>query len=212
MARWPSPTILAAELPPLLPLPLRAAPWSAGTGNGDLTFTGGEFDVQDVPPTTLNLGILGSVDIQMTGVGLTISSSAIPVVNNKWNIDKPGGAPTTMDMSLNQGTIVLDNPMGLIATYLTEPQNINLTTDPLSVSIADLLGTGLHGTADTNSIGIVIPPIATPILTSPLTVLAVLSGQIYLQAVPEPSSIAILGLGLVGLVVAGARHRRRKAS
>ncbi len=33
--------------------PVTGAAWSAGTGNGDLTFTGGELDVEDVPPRSL---------------------------------------------------------------------------------------------------------------------------------------------------------------
>ena len=56
----------------------------------------------------------------MSGVGMSISSSAIPVVNNEWNIDTIG-APTTLDLSLNQGTILLDNPTGLVASFVTEP-------------------------------------------------------------------------------------------
>lgn len=187
-----------------------AAPWQPGTGNGSLTFNGATLLLQDLSQTVVLQG-LGTIHATLNGVGMTITSSAIPVVNNEWNIDTIG-APDSLTVGLNQGVLMLSNPTGTLAQLINPndlPIVVDLNAEPLTVGLADLLGSGLGGTADSTTIGIQIPTVAATLLESPIPVFAVLSGAIYLQAVPEPSTYAMLGMGIVSLVAVGRRRFRK---
>lgn len=187
-----------------------------GLGNGTLTYnsaalsmadvTGfidvGPFDDGDGPYSLLTF------DLATSDVGITLSSDAIPVSSNLYNLDTD--PPGAFSFVLNQGQLVLSNLGGAFGGLLDDPTIVDLTADPLSVDLADLAGFNLNGTATANGITFVIPAAYIDVGESagiPGLLFARLSGQINV-VVPEPSSVALLGLGLVGLGYAGFRRRK----
>lgn len=182
-----------------------------GLGDGSLTFNSSQLSVADIANVPLNFTILGTAQMDLTGVGVSITSSGIPVFGNAWDIDS--NPPTTLDISLNQGTIYLDNATGVIAGLLTGPPpgtlTYDLTANPQTVSIGDLTGFGINGTASSSLITVDIPTIQI-VLDAQFGIIAELTGSINFVPVPEPSTIAMLGMGVIGLVAVG-RRRFRKA-
>ena len=182
-------------------------PWTAGPGNGSFSFDSASFSIADTSfLVDLGLGPGNEITATLAGVGLGITSTGIPVTGNLWDLDAPGGAPSALEMSLNQGLITLSGGL------FTDPVILDLNTDPVGVSLADILGFGITGTADNNSVSLAIPNIAIDVgadLLGPGLLFVNLSGEINVL-VPEPSSIAMLGLGVVGLIAVG-RRRFRKA-
>jgi hypothetical protein len=188
-------------------------PWTAGPGNGVFSFDSSSFTIQDTSfLVDLGLGPGNELTATLVGVGLSITSSDIPVTGNLFDFDAPGGAPESLTMSLNSGQIQLSGAV-LEVFGADNPTILDLSTDPVGVNIADILGFGISGTADNNSVNINIPQIAIDVgadLLGPGLLFVNLSGAINVLAVPEPGSIAMLGMGIIGLVAVG-RRRLRKA-
>jgi hypothetical protein len=204
----------SADIAPNIDADGAGGPWTAGPGNGNFAFTSSSFLIQDTS-FLIDLGFGPGLEITATlvGVGLGITSSDIPVTGNLWDLDAPGGAPASLSMNLNQGQILLSGDI-LAALGADNPTVLDLNTDPVGVSLADILGFGINGTADNNSVNITIPTIAIDVGESAGlgagALFVNLSGSINVLAVPEPSSIAMLGIGVIGLVAVG-RRRFRKA-
>ncbi len=189
-----------------------------GSGNGTLAFDSSSFSIADTA-FTVDLSILFNpgnpspatdLTISLVGVGLSITSSDIPVVGGAWSLD--GDTPSAFVLSLNQGQLLVS---GDLLDLLGEdnPLAIDLAAEPVSVSLEDLLGFGIGGSASDTAVGIGIPVVAIDIgamlLDSPGILFLNLAGEINV-AVPEPTTYAMLGMGIVGLVAAG-RRRFRKA-
>jgi len=203
----------SAEIAPSISSDGAGGPWTAGSGNGTFAFSSSSFNIADTS-FLVDLGLGPGLELTATlvGVGLGITSTDIPVTGNLWDLDAPGGAPTDLTMSLNQGQILLSGAV-LEAFGADNPTILDLSAEPVGVSLADILGFGISGTADNNSVSISIPTIAIDVgaeLLGPGVLFVNLSGEINVLAVPEPTSIAMLGVGVIGLVAVG-RRRFRKA-
>jgi hypothetical protein len=183
--------------------------WTAGAGNGTAAFLNSSFLIQDTTfLIDLQLGPGNELTATLSGVGLQILSTPIPVTGNQWDLDS--NPPTSLTMTLNQGQLLLSGAI-LGALGADDPTIIDLAADPIGVPLTDIVGFGIGGTADNNSVNITIPTIAIDAgasLLGPGVLFVNLSGAINVAVIPEPSSFAMLGLGVVGLV---GRRRLRTA-
>ncbi len=183
-----------------------ASPWTAGTGNGSFNFNSSSFSLADATGL-LDIG-LGTFDLTYTNIGFTITSTGnIPVVGNQWNLDAIG-SPDTFEIAFNSGTLVLDNPTGFLAYVVTEPIVIDFSVAPSVYTLSDLLGFGIGGTADSQSISMDLAGFERDkIVYGPLELGGAFTGQLFLT-VPEPSSIVLASLGIVLLVGRSWRRGR----
>lgn len=176
-----------------------------GAGDGSFEFASASLGLEDVNGLFVDLQDLGTLFVNFENVALGLVSSATPVQGNLWNLDSIG-APAALTLGLDAGLIVLYDFEGLIAGFVDDPTVLNLNDDPISVSIADLLGYNIGGTVTPGGITLEIPAIDLDILDE--IVYVRLTGAINLVVVPEPSTVAMLGMGVVGLGLAVARRRR----
>ncbi len=199
-----------------------ASPWTSGTGNGSFDFNSASIALGNYGPATLTYPGLGTVDVTMTDVVMSITSTGgIPVVNNEWNLDSIG-APSTMSMVLSSGTILMNNPTGFLATFTAPgsfPALVDLSVTPANLgTLAQLVGNGIGGTADSQSISLDIPggpglfveQFAETTAGPPSFILnGWMHGNVYLAVVPEPGSVTLLGLG-AAIALCGVRRLRKR--
>lgn len=199
-----------------------------GTANADISLdvsdTGtmqvnsSAFNLSNFGPATLTLPSLGSIDVTTLGLGLSLTGGPVAVNANAFTID----SSTPGAISINQGTVVLNNPTGLIGILLPGGTTIDFSSSPSVINFSQL-GTGtIAGTTDDDSglldsdgAEINLPIDATVELTnlSGLQVLAHLYGSIGVGSpfvVPEVSTMAMMSLASLGLAgFAGVRRLKR---
>jgi len=89
---------------------------------------------------------------------------------------------------------------GTRSLTLTDPGQLALFTGPGTVGLPVFAAAGsFFSTTSGNGIGSIVTYAAVTVQLS------------YTYAIPEPSSVALLGLGVVGIVLAGGLRRRRTA-
>jgi len=126
-----------------------------GSGDGTLTIDSADLVVDDTFDNTVTIGFFGSVDVDLEGILIDIVSSAIPVTGNDWNLDDD--PPSSFDLGLVDGLITLHDVTGFLP--IDDPTILDLETDPFSVSLTDLEGFDVGGTASEEEITIDIPAI-----------------------------------------------------
>lgn len=183
-----------------------------GAGDGTLDIDHSSLILEDAT-TTIDFGVLGSIDLTHTAVQMNIHLDNQAVESYQW--DLTANPPTDFSFGLDAGTFTVDDPTGFLATVLVNyPLVHDLQTDPLSVGLSDVLGSGIHGTAVHTAVsmqisnGIDLPIYEfVPGLDLYLRIRNTLG--IY-AAIPEPSSGLLAGLGLIAVIPLAARHRHRR--
>lgn len=192
-----------------------------GSGDGTLQFNGSDLTLESIADVLIDTSpyipplapvFLGTILADLDGVGIDLSSSAINVTGNSWDID--ADPPTAMDLSLDDGQILLHDATGIFAALLdNDPEILDLSADPVTAGIDDIFGFGVTGTATDLTISFNIPYVIVDIgeglgLGADSLVIVV-GGDIHLTEVPEPSTLVMLGVGLVGMVAVGGNRLRR---
>ena len=173
-----------------------------------LSFVSSEFLLSDENDALIDAGALGTALVDFQGIQVAIVSDPIPVSSGTWNLDMIG-APSSMVIALNAGTIYVHDPTALIAGLFPSGFVIDLSASPIVFQLSDLLGNGVNGTATSTDVSVHIPDLAWVINSDFDVKLHVISDPINLVPVPEPGSLSLCFIGLVGWVLLG-RHRLRK--
>ncbi len=178
----------------------------SGTFGGSASFTGGTLHLYSIPlgqwgTTTGTFGVDGTpiATFEITGGGLQVNPDGTPIANGQVELVARAISMESgyffFDAGLTQDMADLVNdPNGLLFGFATVNAN-QIPTDQLNTTFADEVFdySGLPGTW-------VNDPAAGSFFVSN-------NGQFRL-AVPEPGTVALIGIGLLGLGVA----RRRKAA
>lgn len=227
-AQHPVPSNLTLQiLIPALSVNSSLGPVSvSGTGNittdldvvdsGTVQINSSTLNLSNFGPTTLSLGSFGTLDASLSSVGVSIVGGPVPVTTNNFTIT----SSTPGSLSLNSGSVVLNNPTGLLAVFLPGGTSINFSTNPVNIPFSSL-GTGTingstdddNGLLDNDGAEINIPLDATVEVTNlaGIPVLARLFGNVNLGsnvvAIPEAGSMILLSIALASAAgVAGARR------
>lgn len=197
----------------------------AGTNDTTgLDLNGGNIQLSD-ESLNLSLTFLGEVEAELTGVGITtlnttetlVLTTTNPTGPFEYTFDPGLGNPTALGIDQGQFTYLGTGSLGEALGSGT----IDFTTDPLS---ADIPPTGQIGlvtqtvtvTGSTVVVDVVVSAPITfsdAILTDPVDVVVNLSGALvatgsYTTIIPEPSTIVLLGVALVGLIPMWRRLRK----
>lgn len=181
-----------------------------GAGDGTLDIDHSSLIFEDAT-VTVSLGPLGTFDLTYTAVQMNIHLDNQAVEGYQW--DLAAHPPTDFSFALDAGSLTVDNGTGFFFLLFDDPVVHDLQTDPLSVGLGDVLGSGIHGTAVHTAVSMQISNGIDLLLDPPAT-----GTDVYLRirntlgiyaAIPEPSSGLLAGLGLIALVPLVARHRRR---
>ena len=187
-----------------------------------LSFNGANIDLSD-QTVDIMAGILGGILAEISGAKINSLSSNgfIPLTSTNvsnpftYEFDPGGGSPT--ELSIDEG----------VFTYLgTGPFNpflgsgtIDFATNPVSAVIPSVGQIGMVTQSAVVTDGNVYVTVSAPItftdalLTDPTDVDAILSGVIVGTGyfyIPEPSSIVLLGIALVGLIPLWRRFHRQR--
>jgi len=195
------------------------APTTA-SGNGTLTFALASGTAFASGSATGEL-VQGPASMDMSAVSVTSTAPAmVTLVFSMNNISSPVGPGTISELitgSFSFGTV------GSIAytTYGTN-NNVLYTTVPLSPDGMTGTVTTLGGSSSGSFTAMVIPPNTGYSLTEVLSVTFSSAGTAFINlssdsrasftALPEPSSMAMAGLGALGFIAYGLRRRKAQGA
>jgi hypothetical protein len=180
---------------------LDSGSWQPGT---NINPTPGDFTFDHIAiPADLGAFIAGHLlapdeappDVVATAlvdaIGLSLQTATVPLILGFFSDPASG-------FTLNSASIGVESNLGNFGSDITDP-----ITQPVALSgtydqLEKLLTLPVSGFFDQQ--------IPTDLLT--LTARIGVNGQIVAQAVPEPSSFALLGMGLAGLAAYGYRRRK----
>lgn len=183
--------------------------------SGTLQINSSTLNLSNFGPSTLNLGSFGTLDASLSSVGVSIVGGPVAVTTNNFSINS--GTPGSL--AINSGSVVLNNPTGLLAIFLPGGTSINFSTNPVNIPFSSLGSGTISGTTDddvglldNNGAEVNIPLDATVEVTNlaGIPIFARLFGNVNLgssvTAIPEASTMVLLSIAMASAAgIAGAR-------
>jgi len=185
-----------------------------------LAFLDADIDIADVS-LSIPAGFLGGVSAEIVGAGInnltTNGNVALTSTNgaNAWTytFDPGGGSPTQIGIDQGLFTYLGTGAAG----GLIGSGTVDFGTDPVNADVPPIGQVGLVTQNAVVSDGYVYVTVSAPltfadtIITDPVAVDVDLGGAIVatgMYAIPEPSTIVLLGIALVGLIPVWRRVRK----
>jgi hypothetical protein len=174
----------------------------ASVAGGNITITGANADA-DLQPLPQSPDIGGVTGTAPADAGLSIGPGLGDVALRDFVVSISGFDLTALSLLISGGTIDYAVPLASLVGSTTLVGTITSPTSGTGTLVGDVLTIPVDV-----SVSFVVDDAGTPDTADDSIATVFLNGSIV-AAVPEPGTIAMLGVGLIGLVAVGRRRFRK---